>query len=164
MKDLGLTVTAIIVLIIYTLLLIMLLYNVKVYLIGEKKYSALVSLGLYVFSITVVIARIIQISTILIQSQDSQPWASGDEANMYNVSILFAVYAKLMLGFFESISMQDIKLRMESTKQAENLKINQKQEEMLKLEAKLSCMWAGNATVLVLTTALYMVLVIAVFV
>jgi hypothetical protein len=79
MKDLGLTVTAIIVLIIYTLLLIMLLYNVKVYLIGEKKYSALVSLGLYVFSITVVIARIIQISTILIQSQNSPPFSQTSD-------------------------------------------------------------------------------------
>ena len=50
--------TAIAVLSIYILLLIMIIYNVKVYLIGEKKYFAMVSLGLYIFSITIVIARI----------------------------------------------------------------------------------------------------------
>jgi hypothetical protein len=60
--------TAIIVLSIYILLLVMIMYNVKVYLIGEKKYFAMVSLGLYIFSITTVIARVSQITIALIHS------------------------------------------------------------------------------------------------
>jgi hypothetical protein len=60
--------TAIIVLSIYILLLVMIMFNVKVYLIGEKKYFAMVSLGLYIFSITTVIARVSQITIALIHS------------------------------------------------------------------------------------------------
>lgn len=62
--------TAIAVLSSYILLLLTILYNIKVYLIGEKKYFAMVSLGLYVFSITIVIARISQITTIIMNSND----------------------------------------------------------------------------------------------